>query len=81
MKQNIYDNAKFFETYKKLRDEDTGINGAIEVPAMRQLIGEIKNKVVLDLDFKILSIEEPEPLKTALADRPDLSVHNERPPN
>jgi ubiquinone/menaquinone biosynthesis C-methylase UbiE len=49
MKQNIYDNPVFFENYKDLRDNDKGLNGAVELPALRQLINTVENSTVLDL--------------------------------
>jgi len=49
MKQNIYDNPEFFEKYKDLRDNDTGINGCLEEPAMRALIGDVQGRDVVDL--------------------------------
>ncbi len=49
MKQNIYDNPDFFAGYKALRDNDTGLNGVLEEPAMRELIGDPRGKDVLDL--------------------------------
>lgn len=49
MKQNIYDNPKFFAGYKALRDNDTGLNGCLEEPAMRELIGDVRGKDILDL--------------------------------
>jgi hypothetical protein len=36
--QNIYDDATFFEGYKSLRDGDTGLNGALEIPALHRLL-------------------------------------------
>jgi len=49
MKQNIYDDPVFFENYKDLRDNDKGLNGAIELPAFRKLIVNIENSIILDL--------------------------------
>lgn len=49
MKQNIYDNPEFFAKYRALRDDDTGLNGCLEEPAMRGLIGEVRGQDVLDL--------------------------------
>ena len=36
--QNIYDDTTFFDGYKALRDADTGLNGALEVSALRRLL-------------------------------------------
>lgn len=49
MKQNIYNNLVFFESYKDLRDNDRGLNGDIELPSFRKLIDNIENAIVLDL--------------------------------
>jgi SAM-dependent methyltransferase len=47
--QNIYDDATFFEGYKSLRDSDTGLNGALEIPALHRLLPDLSNLHVLDL--------------------------------
>jgi 2-polyprenyl-3-methyl-5-hydroxy-6-metoxy-1,4-benzoquinol methylase len=47
--QNIYDNPVFFAGYKALRQNDTGLNGAMEVPALRRLLPPLAGKSVLDL--------------------------------
>jgi SAM-dependent methyltransferase len=47
--QNIYDDASFFERYRDLRDEDSGLNGALEVPALRRLLPNLTGLHVLDL--------------------------------
>lgn len=49
MKQNIYDNPEFFLGYQKLRDHDTGLNGAIEDPAFMAIWPESKQRDILDL--------------------------------
>jgi len=49
MKQNIYDDPQFFEGYQKLRDGDTGLNGAVEEPAIRSLLPNLHGLRVLDL--------------------------------
>lgn len=49
MIQNIYDHPQFFEAYKDLRDNDKGFNESIEVPAMQQLLKQVKGATVLDL--------------------------------
>lgn len=46
--QNVYDNAIFFEGYKKLRRNNSGIND-IEQSAISELFSEFKNKNVLDI--------------------------------
>jgi 2-polyprenyl-3-methyl-5-hydroxy-6-metoxy-1,4-benzoquinol methylase len=47
--QNIYDDPAFFAGYKKLRQNDTGLNGALEVPALRRLLPDLHDKQILDL--------------------------------
>lgn len=47
--QNIFDNAHFFTGYKALRQHDTGLNGALEVPAMRQQLPSMRDSIILDL--------------------------------
>ncbi len=47
--QNIYDDTTFFEGYKSLRDGDTGLNGALEIPALHRLLPDLSNLDVLDL--------------------------------
>jgi SAM-dependent methyltransferase len=47
--QNIYDDTIFFEGYKALRDNDTGLNGVLEIPALHRLLPDLSNLQVLDL--------------------------------
>ncbi|RCS22823.1 class I SAM-dependent methyltransferase [Phyllobacterium salinisoli] len=47
--QNIYDDVRFFNDYRTLRQSDTGLNGAVEVPALRSLLPNLKGRDVLDL--------------------------------
>ncbi len=49
MKQNIYDNPKFFTGYKAMRDARSGLNEVLEQPAIKSLLPNIENKLVLDL--------------------------------
>jgi SAM-dependent methyltransferase len=49
MPQNIYDEPIFFEGYKKLRQGDTGLNGALEVPALRELLPDLSGARILDI--------------------------------
>lgn len=46
---NVYDQTEFFAGYKALRQGDTGLNGALEVPAMRRLLPPLAGKTVVDL--------------------------------
>lgn len=47
--QNVYDDPTFFEQYRKLRDADSGLNGALEQPALHALLPSMVDKRVLDL--------------------------------
>ena len=49
MKQNIYDDPKFFEGYSQMRRHESGLNMAVDQPAMRSLLPPLTNKRVLDL--------------------------------
>lgn len=51
MKQNIYDDNKFFEQYEELRDEqkDKNANDLIEIPNFRKLMPNVDGKCILDL--------------------------------
>lgn len=49
MPQNIYDNQEFFEGYRRLRDCDSGLNGAVEEPAVAGLLPDLAGGSVLDL--------------------------------
>lgn len=49
MPQNVYDDPVFFEGYKNLRQDDTGLNGALEVPALHALLPDLSGRRVLDL--------------------------------
>ena len=51
MEQNIYDNKEFFEGYKNLRSnkDEISSNDLIEIPQLFELIGDVKDKEILDL--------------------------------
>lgn len=49
MKQNIYDNDEFFNSYKALRETDDNYNVLLEQPAMKMLLPDLTEKSVLDL--------------------------------
>ena len=49
MKQNIYDDPQFFEGYSQLRRHESGLNMAVDQPAMRSLLPPLANKRALDL--------------------------------
>ena len=49
MKQNIYDNEKFFEGYSELRRNSKGYNEFLEEPAIDSLLPNLNNLEVLDI--------------------------------
>lgn len=49
MVQNIYDSQPFFDSYATLPRSQQGLLGAAEWPTMRQLVGNVTNKHVIDL--------------------------------
>lgn len=49
MKQNIYDNPEFFESYHKLRSSKITYNDFVEQPALKALLPDLTGKRVLDL--------------------------------
>lgn len=49
MKQNIYDNPAFFEGYSKLRRHESGLNAALEWPALHSMLPALGGLHVLDL--------------------------------
>lgn len=49
MKQNIYDNDIFFQGYQQLRATESGLNAALEEPALYALLPELQGLDILDL--------------------------------
>jgi ubiquinone/menaquinone biosynthesis C-methylase UbiE len=49
MKQNIYDVPGFFKSYKRMRENQSGLNELIEQMAMLSLLPDVKGAHVLDL--------------------------------
>lgn len=47
--QNIFDNPEMFAGYKLLREQDSGLNGALEIPALRALLPDLNGLHILDL--------------------------------
>ena len=47
--QNIYDDLPFFNGYRALRLQDSGLNGAIEEPALRALLPPLEGLRIIDL--------------------------------
>ena len=48
-RQNVYDNESFFRPYQAMRDSRTGINEAIEQPALRAMLPPVAGRMVVDL--------------------------------
>ncbi len=48
-KQNIFDNAIFFDGYKKIRDNEVNANNLFEIPALLSMMPDLNGKKVLDL--------------------------------
>ena len=48
-RQNVYDDEAFFGGYQQLRDSESGINAAVEQPALRALLPDVTGATVLDL--------------------------------
>ena len=49
MKQNIYDDSRFFEQYKAIRDREFNYNNLLEQPNFKKLVPNLKGRVVLDI--------------------------------
>jgi ubiquinone/menaquinone biosynthesis C-methylase UbiE len=49
MKQNIYDIPGFFEGYKRMRENQAGLNQILEQPAILALLPDVKGMTVIDL--------------------------------
>ncbi|MGE7024209.1 class I SAM-dependent methyltransferase [Solibacillus cecembensis] len=49
MKQNIYDNDKFFSKYQEIRARENNYNNLLEQPNFFTLLPTLKNKIVLDI--------------------------------
>jgi SAM-dependent methyltransferase len=49
VKQNIFDNPHFFAGYRGLRETGSGLNEALEQPALRSLMPPLRGARVLDL--------------------------------
>lgn len=47
--QNIYDDPEFFAGYQEMRHNASGINEAIEQPAVRSLLGDVRGRDAIDL--------------------------------
>jgi SAM-dependent methyltransferase len=49
MSINIYDRDDFFEEYNKLERSQKGLDGALEWPLLRDMVGDVKDARILDL--------------------------------
>lgn len=49
MRQNIYDDARFFAEYQRMRRTETGLNAVLEQPALRRLLPPVSGSAVVDL--------------------------------
>ena len=51
MEQNIYDNEEFYKGYYELRNDKTkaSANDLMEIPQLFELIGDVKDKTILDI--------------------------------
>ncbi|MFU2136160.1 class I SAM-dependent methyltransferase [Gallibacterium anatis] len=49
MRTSIYDQADFFELYQKLRKNPISLNEIVEKPTMFAMVGDVRNKSILDL--------------------------------
>ena len=47
--EDFYDNETVFENYMKLRDRKESANATMEIPIMKELMGNVSSKIVLDL--------------------------------
>lgn len=47
--QNIYDNEKFFNDYKEMRDSKINANELIEIPIMKSMLPDVKGMKILDI--------------------------------
>jgi SAM-dependent methyltransferase len=49
MSNNTFDNETLFENYKKVRTKGVNYNNLLEQPAMKSLMPDLKDKVILDM--------------------------------
>ncbi len=47
--KNVYDTSLFFEEYQSMRQNAVNANNLIEVPIMKSMLPDLKNKSILDL--------------------------------
>ncbi len=46
---NVYDNQHFFDEYQKMRSEKINSNVLVEIPQIKKLLPDLKDKTILDL--------------------------------
>lgn len=46
---NVYDNNKFFDEYQKMRSEKINSNILVEIPIIKKMLPDLKDKTILDL--------------------------------
>jgi|tagenome__1003787_1003787.scaffolds.fasta_scaffold20873071_2 ubiquinone/menaquinone biosynthesis C-methylase UbiE len=46
---DVYDERSFFTAYSKLREADAGLNSALEQPALRRRLPDVRGLDVVDL--------------------------------
>src|SRR6185312_1486097 len=49
MAQNIYDDPGFFERYSRMRRSVGGLDEVLEWPTLRDMVGDVRGRRVLDL--------------------------------
>jgi SAM-dependent methyltransferase len=49
MSKNIYDRDDFFQEYNKLERSQKGLDGALEWPVLKDMVGNVKGDRILDL--------------------------------
>lgn len=47
--QNVYDQKEFFNAYKEMRDLKINANELIEIPTIKKMLPDLKDKKILDL--------------------------------
>ena len=47
--RDLYDDARFFAGYRRIRDDSAGLNDAVEIPAVRRLLPPVTGAAVVDL--------------------------------
>lgn len=47
--KNVYDESGFFEQYETMRSQEINANNLIEIPIMKSILPDVKDKTILDL--------------------------------